>query len=117
MGMPGAAQPLAPRAGHRQGFASEPYLNSTSQGVKPEQARKDAHIRGCSRPFTKYPGWDKSQYQVGQRVDLPVSLGSVRLILRLPHSALRLDIDERGVVLSNTVMTAGMKFAVITNMN
>ena len=42
--------------GQAQGFASEAYLNSTSQGAKLEDARKDGHIRGRSRPFTKYPG-------------------------------------------------------------
>ncbi|MBT8406641.1 MAG: hypothetical protein KJP05_04230 [Deltaproteobacteria bacterium] len=41
--------------GQAQGFASEAHLNSTSQGTKPEDARKDAHIRGRSRPFMKYP--------------------------------------------------------------
>jgi hypothetical protein len=56
MGMPRAAQALAPRAGHPQGFAPEAYLNSTSQGAKPEHARKDAHIRGRSKSFMKYPG-------------------------------------------------------------
>ena len=43
--------------GQAQGFASEAYLNSTSQGAKPEHALKDAHIRGRSRPFMKYPGY------------------------------------------------------------
>jgi hypothetical protein len=56
MGMPRAAQALAPRAGQAQGFASEVYLNSTSQGATPVDARKDAHIRGRSGPFVKYPG-------------------------------------------------------------
>jgi hypothetical protein len=54
MGVPRAAQALAPRAGHPQGFASEPYLNSTSQVAKPEDARKDARIRGGSKSFMKY---------------------------------------------------------------
>ena len=43
-------------SGQAQGFASEAYLNSTSQGGKPEDARKDGHIRGRSRPLMKYPG-------------------------------------------------------------
>jgi hypothetical protein len=34
-----------------------PYLNSTSQGPIPEDARKDYHIRGRSRQFVKYPGY------------------------------------------------------------
>jgi len=32
-----------------QGIGSETYLNSTSQGPIPEDARKDSHIRGRSR--------------------------------------------------------------------
>jgi len=35
---------------------AEAYLNSTSQGPIPEDARKDGHIRGRSRQFVKYPG-------------------------------------------------------------
>ena len=33
----------------RQGVGSEAYLNGTSQGLTPEEARKDDHIRGRSR--------------------------------------------------------------------
>jgi hypothetical protein len=55
MGMPRAAQALAPRAGQVQGFAPETYLNSTSQGAKPEHAGKDAHISGRSKSLMKYP--------------------------------------------------------------
>ena len=32
-----------------QGVGSEAYLNSTSQGPTPEDARKDSHIRGRSK--------------------------------------------------------------------
>ena len=32
-----------------QGVGPEAYLNGTSQGATPEEARKDAHIRGRSR--------------------------------------------------------------------
>ena len=32
-----------------QGVGPEAYLNGTSQGSTPEDARKDAHIRGRSR--------------------------------------------------------------------
>ena len=32
-----------------QGVGSEAYLNGTSQEATPEDARKDAHIRGRSR--------------------------------------------------------------------
>jgi hypothetical protein len=39
-----------------QELEPEAYLNSTSQGARSEDARKDAHIRGRSRPFMKYPG-------------------------------------------------------------
>jgi len=42
--------------GQPQGVGPEAYLNSTSQGPTPEDARKDGHIRGRSRPFMKYPG-------------------------------------------------------------
>ena len=60
MGVPRAAQALAPRAGQlvprHRGIGSEAYLNGTSQGPTPEEARKDGHIRGCSKSFMKYPG-------------------------------------------------------------
>jgi hypothetical protein len=42
--------------GQSQGVGSEAYLNSTSQGPTPEDARKDDHIRGRSRRFVKCPG-------------------------------------------------------------
>jgi hypothetical protein len=60
MGVPRAAQALAPRAGQLvpryRGIGPEAYLNSTSQGEPvlsvvegtPEDARKDTHIRGRS---------------------------------------------------------------------
>jgi len=56
MGVPRAAQALAPRAGQPQGVGPEAYLNGTSQGElvlsvvegTPEDARKDAHIRSRS---------------------------------------------------------------------
>ncbi|MBW2722179.1 MAG: hypothetical protein JRC67_08155 [Deltaproteobacteria bacterium] len=35
---------------------SEAYLNGTSQGPTPEDARKDGHIRGRSKSFMKYAG-------------------------------------------------------------
>jgi len=35
---------------------SNSVLDSTSQGPWPEDAMKDAHILGHSRPFMKYPG-------------------------------------------------------------
>jgi len=56
MGVPRAAQALAPRAVQPQGVGAEAYLNGTSQGPTPEDARKHAHIRGRSRPFMKYSG-------------------------------------------------------------
>ncbi|MDH3964985.1 MAG: hypothetical protein OEV25_16365, partial [Deltaproteobacteria bacterium] len=37
-----------------QGVGSEAYLNGTSQGPTPEDARKDGHIRGRSRRLMKY---------------------------------------------------------------
>jgi len=39
-----------------RGIGSEAYLNGTSQGPTPEEARKDGHIRGRSKGFMKYPG-------------------------------------------------------------
>jgi hypothetical protein len=39
-----------------QGVGSEAYLNGTSQGPTPEDARKDGHISGRSKRFMKYPG-------------------------------------------------------------
>jgi hypothetical protein len=42
--------------GQSQGVGPEAYLNGTSQGPTPEDARKDGHIRGRSRRFMKYPG-------------------------------------------------------------
>jgi hypothetical protein len=60
MGVPRAAQALAPRAGQLvpryRGIGSEAYLNSTSQGPTSEDAREHAYIRGRSRPFMKYAG-------------------------------------------------------------
>ncbi|MEE9531838.1 MAG: hypothetical protein V3W52_12640 [Syntrophobacteria bacterium] len=35
--------------GQPQGVGSEAYLNGTSQGTTPEDARKDGHIRGRSK--------------------------------------------------------------------
>jgi hypothetical protein len=40
--------------GQPQGIGSEAYLNSTSQGPIPEDARKDAQLSGHSRQFVKY---------------------------------------------------------------
>jgi hypothetical protein len=42
--------------GQPQGVGSEAYLNGTSQGPTPDDARKDGHIRGRSKRFMKYPG-------------------------------------------------------------
>jgi hypothetical protein len=56
MGVPRSAQALAPRAGQPQGVGSEAYLSGTSQGLTPEDARKDGHIRGRSKLFMKYSG-------------------------------------------------------------
>ena len=39
-----------------QGVGPQAYLNGTSQGPTPEDARKDDHIRGRSRQFMKHPG-------------------------------------------------------------
>ena len=42
--------------GQPQGVGSEAYLNGTSQGPIPEDARKDSHVHGRSRRFVKDPG-------------------------------------------------------------
>jgi hypothetical protein len=39
-----------------QVIGPEAYLNGTSQGPIPEDARKDGHIRGRSKRFMKHPG-------------------------------------------------------------
>jgi hypothetical protein len=39
-----------------RGIGSEAYLNGTSRGSIPEDARKDGHIPGRSRPFMKHLG-------------------------------------------------------------
>jgi hypothetical protein len=44
--------------GQPQGVGAEAYLNSTSQGSTPEDARKDSFILGRSRQFMIHPGWD-----------------------------------------------------------
>ena len=49
MGVSRAAQALAPRAWQPQGVDPEAYLNGTSQGPTPEDAREDSHIRGRSK--------------------------------------------------------------------
>ena len=42
--------------GQPQGVGPEAYLNGTSQGSTPEDAREDGHILGRSRRFMKYLG-------------------------------------------------------------
>ncbi|MCG6919121.1 MAG: hypothetical protein LJE89_16440 [Deltaproteobacteria bacterium] len=42
--------------GGPENVGSEAYLNGTSQGPTPEDARKDGHILGRSKLFMKYPG-------------------------------------------------------------
>ena len=39
-----------------RGIGSEAYLDGTSQGPTPEDARKDGQISGRSKLFMKYPG-------------------------------------------------------------
>ena len=43
--------------GKPQGVGPEAYLNGTSQGPAPEDARQDAHIRDRSKRFMKHPGY------------------------------------------------------------
>jgi len=54
--------------GKPQGVGPEAYLNSTSQGPTPEDARKEGHIRGRSRRFVKSgligPAWRSGAVQV-----------------------------------------------------
>jgi hypothetical protein len=48
--------------GQPQGLESEAYLNSTSQGSRPEDARKDVHIiRARSAPLSPASGFPVSQ--------------------------------------------------------
>jgi hypothetical protein len=42
--------------GQPQGLEPEAYFFGTSQGARPEDARKDGQIRGRSKRFMKYPG-------------------------------------------------------------
>jgi len=42
--------------GQSQDEGPEAYLNGTSQGSTPEDARKDGQIRGRSKRFMEYPG-------------------------------------------------------------
>ncbi len=42
--------------GKPQGVGPEAYLNGTSQGSTPEDARKDGYISGRSKRFIKHPG-------------------------------------------------------------
>ena len=42
--------------GQPQDVGPEAYLNGTSQGPTPKDARKDGHIRGRSKRFMKHPG-------------------------------------------------------------
>ena len=62
--VPRAAQALAPRAGQPQGVGSEAYLNGTSQGPTPEDARKDDHIiRARYAPLSPASGFPVSWSQ------------------------------------------------------
>ena len=58
---------MAVPPGNRKGVGAEAYLNSTSQGQTPEDARKDGHIRGRSRPFVKFPGYSSVIHMPSQR--------------------------------------------------
>jgi hypothetical protein len=42
--------------GQPQELGPEAYLNSTSQGLRSEDAREEAHIRCRSRSFMEYAG-------------------------------------------------------------
>ena len=59
--------------GQPQGLGPEAYLNGTSQGPTPEDARKDGHIRGRSKRFMKHPG--KLSIQTRKRImDWPANV-------------------------------------------
>ena len=47
--LPSRGRGEARATGQPQGVGSEAYLNSTSQGPTPEDARKDGHIIGRSK--------------------------------------------------------------------
>ena len=56
--------------GQSQGVGSEAYLNSTSQGPTPEDARKDGHIiRARSAPLSPASGFPVSRSQSRQGVN------------------------------------------------
>ena len=44
-----------------RGIGLETYLNGTSQGAIPEDARKEGHIRDRSKLFMKYPGYGQEE--------------------------------------------------------
>jgi len=56
MGVPPGNRAQRRRLRRVQGVGPEAYLNGTSQGPTPEDARKDDHIRGRSKLVMKYPG-------------------------------------------------------------
>ena len=58
--------------GQPQSVGPEAHLNGTPQGLTPEDALKDGHIRGCSRPFMKHPGY------ISSTTDPPDSAGSTK---------------------------------------
>jgi hypothetical protein len=61
MSVPREAQALAPRAWQPQGVGSEAYLNGTSQGPTPEEAREDDHIiHARSAPLSPASGFPVS---------------------------------------------------------
>jgi len=70
MGVPARHASKARRAGHRatvpryRGIGPEAYLNGTSQGPTPEEARKDGHIiRARCAPLSPASGFPVSWSQ------------------------------------------------------
>ena len=47
--------------GNPQGLVPEAYSKSRSQGARPEDSRKDGHIRGRSRRFMTYSDCGRSK--------------------------------------------------------
>ena len=97
MGVPRAAQALAPRAGQPQGVDPKAYLNGMSQGElvlivvegAPEDARKYGHIiRARCAPLSPTSGFSVSwsQQVIHERSGLALSLSAACDIVYYLHS-------------------------------
>ncbi len=70
--------------GQSQGVGPEAYLNSTSQGPTPEDARKDGHIHGRSRRIVNIRANSGGQTGKTKLTDLQ-SRGPCRLAAKFTH--------------------------------